>query len=380
MRNFLVHLSFLTALSLSIATSARSEAVKHNPVSLPQEVCSLPAPNNFHCTGTTPTSASFAWDNVFGASSYTVKIYISSTSTLVNTTIVPGEASTVEIPNLEPGVAYVTKITSTCFSGEQSESYSTASFITFILEIVVSGYIPASGPISCSLDFPQGNACSFPWDGSIATFRVSKPGSGVNFTVNRVYGTETVVMTADISGNTGFSFQGIMIPPLQYCGINASCSNLSKIRVFANEGSTSSAITDLYFATINGSGKIWTSGIKSGYKIQKFQESPSLIKEPDDIENLTARKQEYLPGFSEKVDIIAVNPFSDQIQITLDSDAKDPVSLQLLDFQGRALHHNEYPAGSEQYTMQAMDVPPGLYLLRVKIGTQITHLKLVKGQ
>lgn len=379
MRNFLVHLCFLMALSLSTVTSARSEAVEHNPVSFSQEVCSLPAPNNFHCTGTTPTSASFAWDHVPGASSYTVKTYIGSTSTLVNSIPVPGDISSVEIPNLEPGVAYVTQITSTCFSGEQSESYSTASFITFILEIVVSGYIPASGPVSCSLDFPQGNACSFPWDGNIAKFRVSNPGSSVNFTVNRIPGTETVVMTADISGNTGFAFQGIMTSPLQYCGINAPCSYLSKIRVYSNEGSTSTPITDLYFANSNGSGKIWTSGIKQGYKIQKIQEAPSFPTEPGGIENLTPRKQENLPGFSEEIDLRAVNPFSDQIQLKLESKRTDPISLQLLDLQGRILRQNEYPGGEALYTIETVDVPPGLYLLRVKIGTLIKHLKLVKA-
>lgn len=386
MRNFFVHLSFLTAFSLSIATQARSAAVEPNPLSYPQEACSLPAPNNFQCTGTTSTSASFVWDNVPGASSYTLKTYISSTFTLVNTTLVPGDVSTIDIPNLDQGVNYVTHISSTCDNGQQGESYSSASFIVFILELVVSGFtIPGEGSYGCQLEAPLGNACSFPWDGNSAKFRVSKIGSSTNFTVKKTIngnGFEVVQMTADIISTPNFSFQGIKLSTPQTCEINTSCSILSKIRVYSLEGSTLVLVTELFFANTNtGGGKIWASGgIRAGYSIQNIREIGGGNKPQPSHKIFEVNTRENTSDSSAPIELVAVNPFTDQIQITLQSSSEAPISLQLFDLQGRALQQNEYPAGSEQYTMQTTDVPPGLYVLRVKIGSQTSHLKLVKAQ
>jgi hypothetical protein len=381
MRNFFVHLSFLTALGLSIATHVRSSVVSSNPLSFTQEACSLPAPNNFKCTATTPTSANFVWDHVNGAGTYTLKTYISSTFTLVNTTIVPGDITEVEIPNLDAGIEYVTQISSNCENGQQGEGYSSISFLTFILDLVVNSYsIPGGENSGCQLNVPQGNQCSFPWNGDLAKFRVSKGNQGVNFTVQKSP-IDGITVTVGMLSNSNFQFLGISQPPAQPCQINTSCTGLSKIRINGSVGQPMDLVTELLFSNTSELGKIYVNGgIKQGYSIQQLREAPSEPRGSGDTANPTVRKYENPTESSEKINIIAVNPFSDQIQITLDSDAKDPVSLQLFDFQGRALHQNEYPAGEEQYTMQAMDVPPGLYLLRVKIGTQISHLKLVKGQ
>jgi hypothetical protein len=81
-------------------------------------------------------------------------------------------------------------------------------------------------------------------------------------------------------------------------------------------------------------------------------------------------------GFS-----IFPNPFTGQLSIEFNLPQASMVSIQIFNAMGARvaeLHHGQLPAGQQQFTWHADDLPKGMYFCRVQFDRQLTTQKLIK--
>ncbi len=87
------------------------------------------------------------------------------------------------------------------------------------------------------------------------------------------------------------------------------------------------------------------------------------------------------PGYQVSV---APNPFSGSTLVTYTLPAEQPVAIQLLDATGKLvatpLAANMQPAGEHQFTLEAADLPTGLYFLMLQMGGKRETRRLVLTQ
>ncbi len=350
-------------------------------------LCNLPAAANFHVTSATSYSVSMAWDAVPGAIGYHV-MALDNVSQLVvddvivnttNATLYPPTGSTVDL-----------QVYAICEDQSTSGFYSEISaFDLIITELVVELSAPCEQP-----DYQQGPFTSgsvyVPWEDGytywfdvheisnrkISRYELQMGLDGPNeekLTIRKVpelYYTSSAWYSderAVLFGNSYFS------APAVY--------NFEKMQVGKVYPELGNYIMPVYWiqfqfpVTYNNQTclQVTFEQKDANYKVQFPYGSDCTSNLDGDTEDRTQ-----LVFSGEHAPVVVESPFSSSLHIQNIQPEGTSVQFQLLDLGGRPVLDRTYPAGAE-FHLPTADLPPGFYLLRIKNGSALQTVKVVKG-
>lgn len=331
--------------------------------------CDVPAPLNFKVLETGPSSVKFIWEVSAPSFAYRIRVYRSSDSLLLSTTVtVPGAAfSSIAITG---NVSCYAKINTICEDGSQSPyNAESAPFIGYILDLVIQGYTPSSSPVSCRID-ANFEFCPYLTD-STANFRVqlkSNPTIGRGFSMTKNSGGNYVL-------HTGFPNDGNQIFWLKADGFNPDTVGREKYQITLSNG-LPIAVFQAYFVT-NIDSKLQCSSIRLNYEIVQLKDENRPINSP---QGQIRERTDQIISFLSQPATVYPNPFSNNLDVYLSQNTTEQVQLQLYNLAGQKVLDQQFTGGQAQYSLSTASLSPGFYLLRIEADGEVQTLKVVKSE
>jgi hypothetical protein len=356
-------------------------------------LAACPTPTAISVNGITDTQAQVTFNGPSVGTSYTVTYVPRGTVPTAASPSVTGTSSPITVTGLTPNTAYDVYVRGTCGTAGQGISATAVSFTTACLTTSVFPYTQnfdgATAPtLPCGITTLDVNS-----DGSSWVNSNDQPSSGVNsmrYLPSAINGaddwffTNALRLTAGVSYQLQFKYRvySYNYPERMEVKIGTSTTAASQTTtLFSNNN----MLNNVYVTTASGTGAGQvaafvpaTSGIYFiGFHATSTVNSFSIYV--DDVQvtsTVLATKSNVAPGFSAEASPV---PFSDHLNLSLNTLKAGPLQLTLHDAVGRVVRETSanVPAGASSLAVPgAGSLPAGMYILTVRQGgnTQVIRV------
>lgn len=334
------------------------------------------APDNLNTSNTTYNSTTITWNNVSGASSYTVRYRPTGTSTW---TTVNASNNTKTITGLNAATGYQYKVKTNC-SGSQSSAYGSVS--TFTTDSAPANYCASAGSDASyewidkvtlgNINRTSGDDGGY-YDGTATSTNLSR-GSTNTLYISAGFSSESYTeywhCWIDFNQDGDFSDNGELV----VSGSSASAGTLSaSFNVPSNAplGSTRMRVTMKYDASATpcenfayGEVEDYTVVITNGNREEEATYEHGAITLGNESSNTPA-----IQAFP--------NPASDLINLNLNSIRKlEGGQLNLMNSNGQVMRQLTLN-NSSYLQLSVSDLPPGVYFINVQTDREVLTQKII---
>jgi hypothetical protein len=357
-------------------------------------VASCPTPTAVSVNGVTDTQAQVTFNGPSVGTSYTVTYVPSGTTPTGTSPTVTGNSSPITVTGLAPNTSYDIYVQGTCGTAGQgiktpSVTFTTACATTSTFTYTQSFDGVTAPALPCGITTLDVNN-----DGSTWVNSNDQPSSGVNsmrYLPSAINGADDWFFLNAMRLQQGMSYQlsfkyrvfSYNYPERMEVKIGTSTTPASQTTtLFTNNNMLNNAYVTTSPGTATGQVAAFaptTSGIYFiGFHATSTVNSFSIYV--DDVQvtaaTITATKSNVAPGFSAEASPV---PFSDHLNLSLNTLKAGPLQLTLHDAVGRVVRETSanVPAGASSLAVPgAGSLPAGMYILTVRQGgnTQVIRV------
>lgn len=381
--NFPLFIFFLL-ICANIGAAPILNGVLNNDKAKIGDPCTLPAPTNFHVTEITPFSLTVEWTPSLPApSDYSIKVFETSSGNLIQNYKIPGNSTSNTVTNLEPNKKYIIRITPFCSNGIESVYFVDAIGVTWIVDLVSSGYTPGANlEASCGMGVAGQSCPADPDEGYIVPFRIRKVTAP---TAEGDFGLYHADNCVSRTIKTGINLDGFTF----YCD-NWQSSGCSGTVIIAKHADSVVATLTIGSTLWIGVKKLVCVSISPGFRIERLYPDHKGYLDQHGGECFVGFGQ--LPGkanartkmsFEMDIDMQRLsawpNPFSEDIEVLVPfATTNQNLEIILHDLQGRQVMAFHFPSGQQSIHLSTSGLSSGMYFLYARSGGITSTVKLVK--
>ncbi|MBK6995034.1 MAG: T9SS type A sorting domain-containing protein [Lewinellaceae bacterium] len=333
--------------------------------------CDLPAPTNFQVTAIGTTWVTLSWVPTVGVTHH-IKVFRSSDGALIDQAFIgPSVAQTVTFNTLVSGETYYATACAVCPDGTDSNyKATTPDFDAIGIELIVSGYTPPEGGTNCTIN-AVGEYCVLPSDGSTAHFRIQRSNGSLAHPFN-VYAVSNPKLKFKVTGHP----VPANMPYIFWIDSHEGDDDWQGGNtIHIKFGETTKASFEMY---VQNSERrlIWTGGDGENFQIVRVA-GTGLSKPPKGI---SGERDDSSSELQPLLAFAAPNPFSEILDVYLEQNTAENVTLQLFNLSGQKVLDQQFAGGQEQYSLPTADLSPGFYMLRIEADGEVHTLKVIKSE